>query len=82
MVVFAAMVIGFLDKVQGFLICFFSSLPVFFAGFVVVIGASRQLKVFAKGFNIDGFSIGLDGFFYDFTEISRSIGLLVASPPS
>ena len=82
MVVFAAMVIGFLDKVQGFLICFFSSLPVFFAGFVVVVSASWQLKIFAKGFNIDDCSIGLDGFFYDLTKISRPISLLVASPPS
>ena len=81
-VVFAAMVIGFLYEVQGFSICFFSSLPVFFAGFVVVIGASRQLKIFAKGFDVNGFSIGLDGVFHDFAEISRSIGLLVASPPS
>lgn len=81
-VVFSAMVEGFLYEVQGFSISIFSSLPVFFAGFVVVIGASRQMKVFAKGFNIDGFSVGLDGFFYDFAEISRSIGLLVASPPS
>lgn len=81
-VVFSAMVEGFLDEVQGFLVCVFSSLPVFFAGFVVVIGASRQLKVFAKGFDVNGFSVGLDGFFYDFAEISRYIGLLVASPPS
>ena len=81
-VIFAAMVIGFLYEVQGFSICFFSSLPVFFAGFVVVVSASWQLKIFAKGFNIDGCSVGLDGFFYDLTKISRSIGLLVASPPS
>ncbi len=81
-VVFAAMVIGFLYEVQGFLICFFSSLPVFFAGFVVVIGASRQLKIFAKGFDVNGFPVDFDGFFDNFTEISRSIYLLVASPPS
>lgn len=82
MVVFTAMVIGFLYEVQGFSICFFSSLPVFFAGFIVVIGASRQLKIFAKGFDVNGFPVGFDGFFDDFTEISRSIFLLVASPPS
>ena len=81
-VVFTAMVIGFLYEVQGFSICFFSSLPVFFAGFIVVIGAPGQLKIFAKGFDVNSFPVGFNGFFDDFTEISRSIYLLVASPPS